>query len=74
MILSQLCFIKPTVMPRRKNQSTSAVPGKRTDPKEEANPSQSKRPEGSVNEHRERINRNHQMKNEPLIDESNSKK
>jgi hypothetical protein len=48
-------------MRRRKNHNAS-TPHERIDPKEEKNVSKSKRPEGSVNEHRQRVNRNHNVK------------
>jgi hypothetical protein len=48
-------------MPNRKSHNTSAVPGKPRLSEEEKSASNVRRQEGTVDEHRERLNRNNQQ-------------
>lgn len=48
-------------MPNRKSLNTSAVPGKASVSDEQEHASNVRRQEGTVDEHRERLNRNNQQ-------------
>jgi hypothetical protein len=55
-------LLKGIVMRNNRNHNTSGVPGKRRALKEEPDEKDSRRPEGAVHEHRNRVKRNASVK------------